>query len=89
MRESRKWAYTMAYVDPILGWMNGTLGFMVIMTLQLQFIIPQMLGEILVTFLTSSHFLSKKKGFGEPQCGRHCELDDVQCDLKMVNLAPV
>jgi len=64
LEETKGWSYLMANVDPLLGWINGILGFFVTLTLQLQFIIPQALGEILITILSTNNFLSKKKGFG-------------------------
>ena len=64
VEETKGWAYLMANLDPLLGWINGILGFFVTLTLQLQFIIPQALGEMMVTLLSTNNFLSKKKSFG-------------------------
>ena len=64
LHEPRRWAYAMATLDPVLGWVNGSLGLFVMMTLQLQFVVPQMLGEVLVTLIAATSFLSQKRAFG-------------------------
>jgi len=54
------WSYVIAIGDPFLGWLNGILGFQVLMTGQLQFIVPQMLGEIFVIIITTYARLNTK-----------------------------
>jgi hypothetical protein len=50
-------------IDPIVSSINRILEFFVTLTLQLQFLIPQLLGEIVATIFTSREYLSKKQGF--------------------------
>ena len=54
-------AYLLIILDPVLDQINRILEFFVLLTLQLQFIIPQLLGELFVTFFSTKMFLSKKK----------------------------
>ena len=53
-------AYAVLIIDPILETINDTLGFFVLLTLQLQFIIPQLIGHVFVTIFSTKSFLSKK-----------------------------
>ena len=48
-------------LDPIISSINRILELFVTLTLQLQFLIPQLLGDIIATILTSREYLSKKK----------------------------
>ena len=50
-------------IDPIVSSINRILEFFVTLTLQLQFLVPQLLGEIVATIFTSREYLSKKQGF--------------------------
>ena len=64
LKISRSTAQLLTTLDPIISSINRILELFVTLTLQLQFIIPQILGEIFVTILSARSFLSKKKGFG-------------------------
>ena len=50
-------------LDPIVSSINRILELFVTLTLQLQFLIPQLLGDIVATIFTSREYLSKKQGF--------------------------
>jgi hypothetical protein len=54
-------AYSLTFLDPLFGSINKILELFVLLTLQLQFIIPQILGELFVTSWSMRNFLSKKK----------------------------
>jgi hypothetical protein len=50
-------------LDPIISSVNRILELFVTLTLQLQFLVPQLLGDIIATIYTSREYLSKKQGF--------------------------
>ena len=54
-------AYLLTILDPLLEQINKILEFFVLLTLQLQFIVPQLLGQLFVTIFSAKIFLSKKK----------------------------
>ena len=54
-------AYLLTILDPLLQHINHILEFFVLLTLQLQFIVPQLLGQLFVTIFSAKIFLSKKK----------------------------
>ena len=58
-------AYFLANLDPIISSINKTLEVFILLTLQLQFIVPQLLGELIVTLFTTNTFLSQKKSFSK------------------------
>jgi hypothetical protein len=60
---NRKIAYTLISIDPIISNINSILELFLTLTLQLQFLIPQILGDILASIIVSRSFLSKKKSF--------------------------
>ena len=60
---SKHHAYFFTILDPIINSINGILSLFITLTLQLQFIIPQILGEVLVTIFSTKAFLSKKTKF--------------------------
>ena len=60
---NRKIAYTLISLDPIISNINSILELFLTLTLQLQFLIPQILGDIIASILVSRSFLSKKKTF--------------------------
>jgi hypothetical protein len=55
-------AYILITLDPIVASTNRILELFVTLTLQLQFLIPQLLGEIISTIFISRSFLSEKTG---------------------------
>ena len=57
----KRTAYIITILDPLLGLINKTLEIFVLLTFQLQFIIPQLLGELFVTIFSTRMFLSKKQ----------------------------
>lgn len=65
LKVSKFWAYFMTNMDPILTGLNGILQLFITLTFQLQFIVPQILGELLVTMISSQAFLSQKKKFAK------------------------
>lgn len=60
---NRKIAYTLISIDPIISNINSILELFLTLTLQLQFLIPQILGDIIASIVISRSFLSKKKSF--------------------------
>lgn len=65
LKVSKSTAELLTTLDPIISSINRILELFVTLTLQLQFIIPQILGEIFVTVVSARCFLSKKKEFGK------------------------
>lgn len=60
---NKKIAYILITLDPIVSSINGILELFVTLTLQFQFLIPQLLGDIIATILTSRSYLSEKTKF--------------------------
>ena len=61
IKMSKITAYLLTIIDPVLDNINKILELFVLLTLQLQFLIPQVLGELFITILSTRAFLSKKK----------------------------
>lgn len=55
--------YLMITLDPIISNINSILELFLTLTLQLQFLIPQMLGEFIASILVSRAYLKKKHRF--------------------------
>lgn len=53
-------AYFIALADPLLSWINSIFLFFITLTMQLQFILPQFLGELLVNSVAVRAYLSEK-----------------------------
>tara|TARA_A100001011_G_scaffold394953_1_gene488587 strand:- start:1818 stop:2321 length:504 start_codon:yes stop_codon:yes gene_type:complete len=62
---SKKTAKIMLLISPIASNINHLLELFLTLTLQLQFILPQLLGDILASILVSLSFLNKKRKFGK------------------------
>ena len=62
---SKKTAEIMLLISPVVANINYILELFLTLTLQLQFILPQLLGDIVASILVSLSFLSKKKKFGK------------------------
>jgi hypothetical protein len=45
---SKRWAQTIVTVEPLLDWMLDIVQFFITMTMRFQFILPQLLGQIIV-----------------------------------------
>ena len=45
---SKGWAKTIVVAEPLLDWMLGIVQFFITMTMRFQFILPQLLGQIIV-----------------------------------------
>lgn len=45
---SKRWAQTIVTVEPLLDWMLNIVQFFVTMTMRFQFILPQLLGQIVI-----------------------------------------
>jgi hypothetical protein len=60
---NKKLAYILITLDPIVSSINRILELFVTLTLQLQFLIPQLLGDVIATILTSRSYLSEKTRF--------------------------
>lgn len=60
---SRSQAIILTTMNPLITAVNGVLEFFVTLTLQLQFIIPQIMGQVIMTVLTTRSFLEKKTKF--------------------------
>jgi len=61
MKEST--AHTLVTLDPIVSNINNILELFLTLTLQLQFLIPQILGDIIGSVLVAKSYLIKKKQF--------------------------
>ena len=53
----------MITIDPIMSNINSILELFLTLTLQLQFLIPQMLGDFVASVMVSQAYLKKKKNF--------------------------
>ena len=56
-------AYIMIFLDPLISNINNILELFLTLTLQLQFLIPQLLGDLVASILVSHAYLKKKKSF--------------------------
>ena len=56
-------AYIMITLDPIISNINNILELFLTLTLQLQFLIPQVLGDFVASVLVSRAYLKKKQSF--------------------------
>ena len=45
---SKRWAQTIVTVEPLLEWMLSIVQFFITMTMRFQFILPQLLGQIVI-----------------------------------------
>ena len=61
VRYSRSWVYTMGYSNRMLWYASPSLQMFVTLSIQLQFILPQLLGCFVASFLTTNWFLAKKR----------------------------
>ena len=52
--------YLIALVDPLLNWINYIFLFFITLTMQLQFMLPQFLGEFIVNSVAVRAYLSEK-----------------------------
>lgn len=53
----------MIFLDPLISNINNILELFLTLTLQLQFLIPQLLGDLVASILVSHAYLKKKKSF--------------------------
>lgn len=58
---SKPVTYFIALTEPLLSWINSIFLFFLTLTMQLQFILPQFLGEFLVNSIAVRAYLSDKK----------------------------
>ena len=59
----KPFAYIMITLDPIISNINNILELFLTLTLQLQFLIPQVLGDFVASVLVSRAYLKKKQSF--------------------------
>ena len=59
----KAFAYVMITLDPIITNINNILELFLTLTLQLQFLIPQVLGDFVASVLVSRAYLKKKQSF--------------------------
>ena len=59
----KSFAYIMITLDPIISNINSILELFLTLTLQLQFLIPQILGDFIASILVSRAYLKKKQSF--------------------------
>jgi len=59
----KAFAYVMITLDPIISNINNILELFLTLTLQLQFLIPQVLGDFVASVLVSRAYLKKKQSF--------------------------
>ncbi len=62
---SKKTAKIMLILGPVVSNINYILELFLTLTLQLQFILPQLLGDIIASIIVSLSFLNKKRKFGK------------------------
>ena len=65
MSVSKYLATILVTIDPIVSNINTILEFFLTLTLQLQFLIPQILGDIIASIVTAKSFLARKKKFAK------------------------
>jgi len=58
---SKRWAKTIVTVEPLLDWMLDIVQFFVTMTMRFQFILPQLLGQIVVEIPYALMKIEEKK----------------------------
>jgi hypothetical protein len=61
IKRSEFWSKVIVVLDPIITWIMTSLQFFITLTMQLQFMIPQFLGHILIAIPTNLKQLSLKK----------------------------
>ena len=61
LKTTKFMTYLIGFIDPLLDWINYVFLFFVTLTMQLQFILPQFLGEFLVNSIAIKAYLSNKK----------------------------
>jgi len=59
----KSFAYIMITLDPLISNINSILELFLTLTLQLQFLVPQILGDFVASVLVSRAYLKKKKSF--------------------------
>lgn len=65
IEQTKNTAHILVSLDPIISNINSILELFLTLTLQLQFLLPQILGDIFASIVVSKSFLSKKKSFGK------------------------
>ena len=63
LNQSKFMTYFLIILDPLITNINSILDLFITLTLQFQFIIPQIIAEVLMTAITAKTFISKKKKF--------------------------
>jgi len=58
---SKRWAKTIVTVEPLLDWMLDIVQFFITMTMRFQFILPQLLGQIVVDIPYALMKIEEKK----------------------------
>ena len=61
IRRSEFWSKVMVAIDPIITWIMTTFQFFITLTMQLQFMIPQFLGHIIVAIPVNLKSVSLKR----------------------------
>lgn len=61
INQSEMWSKILVIIDPIITSLMGILNILVTMTLQLQFIMWQIIGSLIVTIPTNLSILSKRR----------------------------
>ena len=62
---SKKQAKLMTIIAPIVTGINDIVGIFILLTQELQYILPQILGEVIVSVITSHKYINKKKKFSK------------------------
>ena len=60
---SKKDAKIMTIISPLVTGVNDIVGIFILLTKQLQYILPQILGDVIVSVITAHKYINKKKKF--------------------------
>ena len=63
LKVSKKDAKLMTIVSPLVIGINNVIEIFILLTKQLQYILPQILGDVIVSVITAHKFINKKKKF--------------------------
>ena len=61
IQHTRLWGSILVAIDPIMSWVMKTFQFFITLTMELQYIIPQFLGDIMIAIPNNLINVSRKK----------------------------
>ena len=53
--------YMIGYINPIFTWTNNIITFFITLTMQLQYILPRVLADMILSFFLTNAYLDDKK----------------------------